>query len=284
MFESIIEKLQEQNKNDNTIFANYANNISIASVVLLLIGETDTKNTEPEPCFILNKRSDKVPQPGDLCCPGGKISPRLDLLLSKFLYLYGMPLKRWELFTWWNKNRHADMNQLALFFSTGLREAFEEMRLNPMGVKFLGPMKHQNLGMLNKIIYPMVCQIQRQKKFYLNCEVDKIINIPLRTLLIPSNYALYKLQINFPEEDLKQHDDKKYIDKKYIDKKHIDKKHIIELPCFIHNEKNCSEMLWGATFRIIMDFLKIIFNFKPPDQNFLPVIHGSIGKNYIKKY
>lgn len=264
-YQLIIQKLQEQNKNNDALFSGYAENPAIASVVLFLLGQDDSLS---EPCLILNKRSDKVPQSGDLCCPGGGVSPKLDLILSKFLRFSGTPLTQWPFFSWWHKKRYSDINQLALLLSTGLREGFEEMRLNPMGVRFLGQMKPQELGMLNRVIYPMVCWVSKQKKFYPNWEVDKIVTIPLENLLNSSNYALYKLQIIFPDKHNNNPDKQKQI---------------IDLPCFLHKDKNNTEMLWGATFRITMDFLHIMFNFKPPENKSLKVVHGTLDKNYITK-
>lgn len=41
------------------------------SCVLLLLGPQFSPNGGPyRPCLILNKRSERVRQPGDLCCPG----------------------------------------------------------------------------------------------------------------------------------------------------------------------------------------------------------------------
>ena len=50
-----------------------------ASVVLFLLGNCPAESGDrPEPCLILNKRSARVRQAGDLCCPGGGITPGLD--------------------------------------------------------------------------------------------------------------------------------------------------------------------------------------------------------------
>ena len=50
-----------------------------ASVVLFLVGDCPAESgARPETCLILNKRSARVRQAGDLCCPGGGIAPGLD--------------------------------------------------------------------------------------------------------------------------------------------------------------------------------------------------------------
>ncbi|OQX24566.1 MAG: hypothetical protein BWK80_20125 [Desulfobacteraceae bacterium IS3] len=124
------------------------------SAVLLLLGPHSEKATVSESCVILNKRSRKVRQPGDLCCPGGSMMPLVDPALARLLTLPGFPLTRWEGWRSW-RDRHPDKaRQMAIFLATGLRECFEEMRLNPLGVRFLGPLPSQHLRMFRRVIYP----------------------------------------------------------------------------------------------------------------------------------
>ncbi|MEE9610075.1 MAG: hypothetical protein V3W19_02430, partial [Desulfatiglandales bacterium] len=146
-----------------------------------------------EPCMVFNKRSRKVRQPGDLCFPGGSISPRLDPHMAKLLTLPLLPLSRWPHWSTWREQRPEEARRLALLFATSLRESLEEMRLNPLGVKFLGPLPSQGLVMFHRVIYPMVVWINHQKLFFPNWEVEKIVYIPLRNLLNPENYACYRL-------------------------------------------------------------------------------------------
>jgi hypothetical protein len=258
----ILYALQKRNQN-NTVFSKGVTGSSITSSVLFLLGTNcQEKGFSPTPCLILTKRSLKVKQPGDLCCPGGSISSGPDSYLAKLLYLRGSPLSRWPYWPLWRKKRHKEARRLALLFATCLREGFEEMRLNPLGVKFLGPLPSQQLVMFRKIIYPMVCWNGRQKQFFPNWEVERVVYIPLQNLLTPSNYARYRLHIATPHENRKNLDTKDY-------------------PCFVHEYQDEPEVLWGATFRITMVFLEIIFGFKPPDMDSLPVINGSLGENYL---
>jgi hypothetical protein len=255
-------RLYEENGRDR-MFPKGVANSSTTSAVLFLIGmcrqEKDFPNT---PCLILNKRSLKVKQPGDLCCPGGSISSRTDAFLSKFLFLPGSPLTRWPYWQMWHKHRRREAQNLALLLATCLREGLEEMRLNPLGVKFLGPLPSQKLIMFERVIYPMVCRIGRQKQFIPNWEVEKIVYIPFRNLLNPSLYARYRLRIETSRENGKHPDIRDY-------------------PCFIHHSGDSTEVLWGATFRITMVFLEIVFRFRPPDMESLPVVLGSLDKNYL---
>lgn len=154
------------------------------------------------------------------------------------------------------------MRNLALFFATSLRESFEEIGLNPFGLKFLGPLPSQRLVMFKRVIYPLVCWVSYQKRFYLNWEVNKIVFIPLKKLLNPSNYARYRVKVNPSDNTAKHLSSNDY-------------------PCFIHKEQDGSEVLWGATFRIVVDFLDIAFGFKFPDTESLPVIFGTLGENYL---
>jgi hypothetical protein len=81
-------------------------------------------------------------------------------------------LARWPHWTQWRKTRPRDAKRLRHLLATGVRESIEEMRLNPFGLDFLGPLP---------ALYP-------------NWEVEKIIYIPLRDLLNPALYARYQLR------------------------------------------------------------------------------------------
>lgn len=258
----VIHRLDEKNRDDR-IFQKDATNSSTTSAVLFLLGmhcnENDFSNV---PCLILNKRSLKVKQPGDLCCPGGSISSRIDAFLSKILYLPGSPLTRWPYWQQWHKQRRHESENMALLFATCLREGFEEMRLNPFRVKLLGPLPPQKLIMFHRVIYPMVCWINQQQQFIPNWEVERVVYIPLQNLLNPSHYARYRLRIETSREDRKTPD-------------------VTDYPCFIQKDQDNTDILWGATFRITMVFLENVFGFKPPDMELLPVVFGSLDKNYL---
>jgi hypothetical protein len=257
-----MDRLYEANGRDR-IFPKGVANSSTASAVLFLIGMCRQEKDFPlKPCLILNKRSLKVKQPGDLCCPGGSISSRLDSFFSKFLYLPGTPLTRWPYWQMWRKHRRREAQNLALLLAACLREGLEEMRLNPLGVKFLGPLPSQKLIMFQRVIYPMVCRIGGQKRFVPNWEVEKIVYIPFKDLLNPSYYARYRVKIETSPEAEKHPDIRDY-------------------PCFLHRSGNSHEVLWGATFRITMLFLEIVFEFKPPDIESLPVVFRSLDKSYL---
>ncbi len=233
------------------------------SAVMLLLGNKGAGcSGKKEPCLILNKRSDKVRQAGDLCCPGGGIEPRLDTCLSRLLTLPCSPLTLWP---YWNQYRGTRQDKgrgLALFLAAGLRESFEEMRLNPLGVRFLGPLPRQKLVMFNRSIYPVVGWVNRQRRFYPNWEVASVVRIPLRSLLAAENYARYRLRF----KDRQGAGTSSAID---------------EYPCFCQPDGTEMEILWGATYRIVMAFMASVFEFKPPAMAGLPVVDGVLDKGYV---
>ena len=254
----LLEALQIPNGQSPVSFHTRDVQQTYPSSVLFLLGPNcgpDASVTEP--CIILNKRSAKVRQPGDLCCPGGGVSAGLDSFISGFLKLPGSPLKRWPYWKIWKNQYPQAAGNLRLLLATGLREGFEEMRLNPLGVKFLGPLPLQQLAMFRRDIYPLVCWIPRQKRFSLNWEVEKLVYIPLSDLLDPKNYACYRISSEIP-------------------RRHWNNSTESDFPCFVQD----SERLWGATYRITMTFLEIVFGFTPPDMGSLPVIYGKLDRNY----
>ena len=165
--EHISRVLYEKSRRES-ILQNEVAGSSADSAVLFLLGSRITrKDRPPETCIVLNKRSIKVRQPGDLCFPGGRVAPHLDLWLSKILRLPFSPLTRRRDWQKWEQPRLEDSNR-HLLLATSLRESMEEMRLNPLGITFLGPLPPQTLVMFRRVIYPMVGWIGRQRRFFPN--------------------------------------------------------------------------------------------------------------------
>jgi hypothetical protein len=257
----IRSELEKGNQKDD-LFPQGVSQDSGASAVLVLLGPCAVSARSKEPCLILNKRSLKVKQPGDLCFPGGSIAPRLDHYLAPFLSLPASPLSGWPFWQAWRSKRRNEARRLALLLATGLREGFEEMRLNPFGLKFLGPMPSQPLWMFRRVIYPMVVWIPRQKRFLPNWEVEKIVHIPLKSFLHPKSYACYRLRMPKGKSGMQAAE-------------------IQDFPCFVHEIRGEKEFLWGATYRIVMVFLEIVFGFQPPHVASLPVVTGRLDATYL---
>jgi 8-oxo-dGTP pyrophosphatase MutT (NUDIX family) len=236
-----------------------------ASAVLFLLGEyCENHEMLPEPCVVFNKRSMKVRQPGDLCFPGGRVAPCLDYIFSKFLALPRFQLARWPCWSKWRELQKEAAGYLALLLATALRESLEEMGLNPFGVKFLGPLPPECLQMFDRVIYPMVGWIARQRHFLLNWEVERIVYVPIQNLLNPGNYACYRLTMASHSENTQEGRTQ-------------------DFPCFCHETENEKELLWGATYRIVMVFLELVYGFKAPGLDTLPIIYGYLDKRYFNR-
>lgn len=252
--------LHERN-HEQRLYPGGVSGSAASSAVMFLLGrQCGGGRPASEPCVILNKRSQKMKQPGDLCFPGGRIAPRLDPVLAKVLTLPLFPLYHWAKWPVWRDKRPRQAGRLTLLLATGLREGLEEMRLNPMGVEFLGPLPSQELVMFRRVIYPMAGWVKRQRHFFPNWEVEKIVHVPLRSLLDPGSYACYRLHFDTAGkgENGKPND----------------------YPCFVYQDQGEREVLWGATYRIVMVFLDLVFGFRPPDMRGLPVVSGSLGADY----
>lgn len=151
---------------------------------------------------------------------------------------------------------------MGLLLAASLREALEEMRLNPLGVAFLGPLPPQSLVMFDRTMYPMVGWIRRQRSFRPNWEVEKMVHTPLRDLLRPDRYG--RLRIRYEMES------------PYGDGGHGED-HL----CFLHRDGRETEVLWGATFRIVLGFLELVFGFTPPSMEGLPTVTRSLDRTYL---
>jgi 8-oxo-dGTP pyrophosphatase MutT (NUDIX family) len=262
LIQHITRALHKENHRDLVIPAE-GFNFALASSVLFLLGKyPNSKRDSTRLCLILNKRSPRVKQPGDLCCPGGSIAPRLDNFLSTLIKLPFMPLGRWPYWSHWRRHKFNQARILAILLACALRESVEEMRLNPFGLTFLGMLPPQSLVMFERVIYPLVGYVNHQNRFYPNWEVEKLVYIPLTELLKPENYARYRLKMGTaanPTRALSAND----------------------FPCFLHRYKKETEILWGATYQITTAFLEYVFGFQPPDMSSLPVVNGRLDDNYL---
>jgi len=232
------------------------------SSVLLLLGEmVPVEGGVPEACIILNKRSREVKQPGDLCCPGGAIE-KLDHFLSRLLQVSASSLSRWPYWHVLKTRQPEDAQFLSLLYAAGLRESWEEMRLNPFGLTLLGPLPSQCLVLYRRVIHPLAAWVACQKEFTLSWEVERIVRFPLRALLNPFNYAVYRM--NVPPR----------LEWRFSGT-------TVDFPCFIYSIDGRAELLWGATFRIVTLFLQMIFGFRIPHLKRLPLVPASLGDEYV---
>jgi 8-oxo-dGTP pyrophosphatase MutT (NUDIX family) len=241
-------------------FITPAEDVAAAAAVLFLLGRCGPETGRAgEVGLILNQRSRRVRQPGDLCCPGGGVS-RVDFAAARLLALPLGPLGRWPHWQRWRRERTLEARWLALYLATALREAFEEMRLNPLRARFLGPLPPNRLQLFRKAIYPLAAWTPQRTSFRPNWEVERIVEIPLRDLLDPNGYVCYHISgtPQGPGPD-----------------------RVRRLPAIRLPGPAGSNILWGATYRIAMDFLKIVFGFDPPPLESLPAVAGELAASYL---
>ncbi len=231
-----------------------------ASAVLFLLGRMpSTRGGRAEPSLILTRRSPQMRQSGDLCCPGGGIEPMRDRWLARLVSLPGLPLARWRLWRQWRKLHPRRDDCLPLLLAAALREAIEEMRLNPLGITFLGPLPPQPLVMFARTIYPLAAWAYVRPRFFPNWEIDKIVAAPLRALLDADRYRRLRIYDN-----------------------HSPRK-TWEMLCFCHFDGRDIDILWGATLRITVHFLTLAFGFQPPELSDLPVIERRLTPAYVNR-
>lgn len=204
--------------------------------------------------LILNKRSLMVKQPGDLCFPGGGVSPRIDNFISKVMALPMMPLGRWPLWGDLTKKRPNQAARLSTLFATGVREGLEEMGINPLRLRFLGPLPAQDLVMFRRTIYPLAAWLDGQRRFRTNWEVERVVFIPLKDLMTEGLYRRCRMMIRGNQ---------------------------MEFPCFLHRDEAGEDILWGATYRIVVMFLTIVFGFAPPPAGDLPLLETPPPRPYL---
>ena len=245
------------------LFDSAAEDLTTTSAVLLLVGVCGPNEGKPgEACFIFNKRSAEVRQPGDLCFPGGSVAPRFDFKFGRILSLPMAPLGRWPFWRLWRRQKPFEARWLRLYFATALREAFEEMRLNPLRARFLGPLPPQRLVLFRRLIYPMAAWVPGQKQFKPNWEVERIVRIPLGSFLEPDNYIRYRVSMGGAAGSAKPDT-------------------VRDVPGFRWVTSYGAELLWGATYRITMRLLNIAFDFTPPAIEDLPQVSARLPESYL---
>lgn len=207
----------------------------------------------------LIKRSARVSQPGDLSFPGGMLSPLKDNILKYLISSGIIPLLKNNKSLLLNKEDINNVHLIKLFLASAIREAWEEVRINPYHLIYLGPLPSYTLKMFHRIIFPSVCFLKTKPCYRLNDEVDRIIDIPLSAFLNVSNY--HRLCVEIPHPHIPDRQE--------------------AFTCLLFKEASGEEhILWGATFFLIMNFLQIVHNFQIPD---IPA-ERSISKTLLPEY
>ena len=229
-----------------------------AGVVLLL----NYKQLSPgnfEYVFQLIKRSERVSQAGDISCPGGMLHPVTDKILSNVLTTGLVPSLYQQISPDTSHKNRETINLIRLFLTNAMREAWEEIGLNPFGVSFLGALPCYSLALIARTIFPLVCLTPEPFEFKLSAEVEKILEIPVSTFFDGSKYAQLEIETPFGIPTPNN-----------------------QFPCIVLTDaQGQQEILWGATFYIIMNFLRIISDDSLPVPSSSSTIKKVLSKTYI---
>jgi 8-oxo-dGTP pyrophosphatase MutT (NUDIX family) len=238
---------------------------SAAGVLLLLYfreNATPFMSGQGEYYFQLIKRSARVSQPGDLSCPGGMLAPRLDAFLMPLIAHGLIPVLGGTAKKYVRQRQTDTVATLMLLLASAVRESWEEIRLSPFNIEFLGPLPCHSLILFRRTIFPLVVLVKNTPSYRPNHEVERIVEIPVKAFFQKENYARYQIKA---VDSIRRGDQASW-----------------EFPCFIQREgKNGQDILWGATFHIILHFLEILFDFALPDISSNPVISRTLQHTYI---
>lgn len=193
-----------------------------------------------EHAVILNKRSAHVQQAGDLCFPGGRMDRRVDGILSRLLAWGILPTGRTRPFRKLLQSSRQERGVFLFVLAGVLRESWEEMRLPPWKVEYMGALPTLWMQSFPRVIFPVVGRVRPGWKARPNWEVERVLHVPLRAFFQPENYAVCRFLVTVPSEEGRA-------------------SHEWEYPCLVVRDRQGEEILWGATFRILMDFLERVF-------------------------
>ncbi|MDI6777118.1 MAG: CoA pyrophosphatase [Syntrophales bacterium] len=242
------------------------NEVHQAAGVLLPLRFRENPSDGPEGrefTFQLIKRSPTVAQPGDLSCPGGLLHRFLDPILRPFVTSGLVPILQGNALKYARKRDAETFRVMTLFLTNASRESWEEIRLSPWNVLFLGPLPTYSLTLYRRTIFPLVGFVKNSWPIRLNPEVDRVVEIPLNAFFKEGNYGLfYPLGASDQAEPDQQGS---------------------YYPCFIYrDDEGGEEILWGATFKIIISFLQIVLDYKLPDMHAKKMIKMQRHPRYLE--
>ena len=212
--------------------------------------------------FQLIKRSSRVAQAGDLSCPGGMLHRHVDMILSPLITTGAVPILRGDARHYARKRGSRTFRTISLFLANAARESWEELGLNPFNILFLGPLPSYSLILFRRTIFPTVGFVKNEWRFRPNYEVDKVVEIPLEAFFEETSYARFSIEAS---PRVMENDEGPR-----------------EFPCLIHRDgEGREEVLWGATFNIIMNFLNIVFDFTLPDFSSDRIVKRVLRPEYL---
>jgi 8-oxo-dGTP pyrophosphatase MutT (NUDIX family) len=211
------------------------------SGVILLLRFSESNGHE----IILTKRSAHVVQPGDLSFPGGH-THRLDAYRG-FLIAAGLsPCMRGPGLTRGRGSSDRDGFRIAAdYLATALRETREETGIPRRVIRYLGSLPSYGMVSFRRVIYPAVGVVVGPFTECLSWEVERLVTIGLPELYDPSRFAWIRFDV---PDDIKS----------------ASGRSDWNFPCFVSGQGAEREILWGATFNIILTFLWIVLGFPLP--------------------
>lgn len=241
----------------------------LAAGVLLLMFEKECpaphEDQRAKFSFLLIKRSSKVAQPGDLSCPGGMLNPFIDPMLRLLITCRMLPIFRGKARKYAQNRDLETFRFLTLFLANALRETWEEINLCPLKIDFLGSLPTYSLHLFRRMIFPLVGFVSQKSTFHPNNEVERIVDIPLGIFFHEENYATYQIDLS--------------------DSSTTDGRYPMEFPCLIYRDDLGNEdILWGATYYIIMNFLHIVFGYTVPKMHPQKVIKKILSSEYVNSH
>jgi 8-oxo-dGTP pyrophosphatase MutT (NUDIX family) len=230
-----------------------------AGVLLPLLFRESIPGGKGQFVFQLIKRSTLVPQPGDLSLPGGMLHPVLDRLLRPLLIHGPFPIVRGKALAYALQQHAPSFRFITLFLTNALRETWEEIRLSPARVRFLGPLPTYSLTLFRRTIFPLAGFVENPGTLLPNREVEKIVEIPLSSFYREDVFGCYQIDVPGPSG-----------------------RGLLQYPCLIHRDTDGKEeVLWGATFHIIVGFLRIVTDYSLPEWRKGPVIFRKLRFDYL---
>ncbi len=243
------------NKNDKRLAAGV--------LMPLLFRKSPPENSQEQGSFVvlMIKRSRSVAQAGDLSFPGGMLNPIADRLLRCALLYRLLPSALRQASgasgdSFSAKSR--SLGLISLFMTTALREAWEEIRLSPFRTQLLGSLPTYNLAAFKRTIFPVAGFVDNQGALRPNGEVEKLIEIPLASFYDPESLGSILIAKDGQSAPSAL------------------------FPCLFHTDSDgVQEILWGATFYITVQFLRITLDYLLPEERKGPVIARTLSSRYL---
>jgi len=264
VLDRIVSRLGEAPSNFNERLGkiNWKDKVGRASAAAVLLPLTFPSDREGFSLALI-RRSASVPQGGDLSCPGGIVDPLTDRMTGKFLSWFFPLFCHPRAASLLRRRGKTFFRNVTFLLANALREAREEVGLNPFRVSLLGTLPCYSLIMFARTMFPLVGFIRGAPRFRTNWEVDKVVSLPLKNFFSPESYGTCLVASDMPVPAQPE-------------------RTTWEFPCLIHRDGDGEEeILWGATFFVIMSFLERVFDF---DYTRLPPSGRTVAKTLRTEY